>query len=283
MRFLHGVGNLSNNYDGIILDLWGVVHDGVKPYPGAKHCLSMLREAGKRVVLLSNAPRPAASARQALRNMGLDDGLYHGIMTSGEATRLALQKRDDAWFESLGRKVLHIGPERDLPTLDGLGLERVLDPARADFIVNTGPDDLVASELSDYENILQASRAANLRMICANPDLEVVRDGKRLICAGALAVRYEELGGEVRSFGKPDAAIYKPVLAMLGVDPTRVLAVGDSLRTDIMGARAAGLDSCWVLGGIHGEELGNDPFLIRKTATDAGVAPVACVPAFKWA
>jgi HAD superfamily hydrolase (TIGR01459 family) len=203
-------------------------------------------------------------------------------MTSGEATRLALHRREDEWFASLGRKVLHIGPERDLGTLAGLDLERVTDPTMADFIVNTGPDDLVASELSDYEAVLQASYAAGLRMICANPDLEVIRDGKRLICAGALAVRYQEMGGEVRSFGKPDAAIYRPVLEMLGVDPARVLAVGDSLRTDIAGAHAAGIASCWILGGIHGVELGGDETKIRAAAHGAGLSPTACLPSFSW-
>ncbi len=282
MRFLDGFAPLAAEYDGFILDLWGVIHDGVTPYPGAKDCLAALKEAGKRVILLSNAPRPSASAQAVLREMGLDDDLYNGIMTSGEATRQALLKPHNEWFANLGRRVLHIGPDRDRVTLEGLDLERVDDPAQADFIVNTGPDEMLSVALEDYEEVLLAAHKVGLKMICANPDLEVIRGGKRLICAGLLAQRYEELGGDVRSFGKPDAAIYRPVLEMLGVEPSRVLAVGDALRTDIAGAKAAGLDSCWVLGGIHGVELGSDPHRIKAAANEAGLSPIACLPAFRW-
>jgi len=166
--------------------------------------------------------------------------------------------------------------------LDGLDLVLVDGPTDADFIVNTGPDEMQSVALHDYEAVLQNCAALKLPMICANPDLEVIRGGERLICAGALAQRYEELGGDVRSFGKPDRAIYRPVLEMLGVPSARVLAVGDALRTDIAGATAAGLDSCWVLGGIHGEELGGDEVRIRQAAAASGLAPLACIPAFRW-
>ena len=282
MRFLDGFATLAADYDGFIVDLWGVVHDGVKPYPGARRTLEALRDAGKRVVLLSNAPRPSASAQKALRGMGLSDNLYSGIMTSGEATRLALINPPDTWFATLGPRVLHIGPQRDLVTLEGLDYEVVDVPEEADFIVNTGPDEEMSTALEDYEEVLIASRRAGLKMICANPDLEVIRGGERLICAGALAQRFEALGGDVRSFGKPDPAIYRPVLDLLGVEKHRVLAVGDALRTDIAGAKAAGIDSCWILGGIHAEALGGDQNRIRKAAHDAGLAPLACLPAFNW-
>ena len=119
-------------------------------------------------------------------------------------------------------------------------------------------------------------------MICANPDLEVIRGGVRVICAGALAARYEQLGGAVRSLGKPDPAIYGPVLAMLGTDRHRTLAVGDSLRTDIAGAKAAGVDACWVLGGIHGEALGDDHGAAVAEAGASGLHAVAIVPRFVW-
>lgn len=281
MRFLDGFASLIADYDGFIVDLWGVIHDGVTPYPGAKETLSALRDADKRVVLLSNAPRPSVSAQLALRQMGLGDELYTGIMTSGEATRQALLARDDPWFAALGRRVLHIGPERDRVTLAGLDLDIVQEPSTADFIVNTGPDETVSVELAAYEALLEACRVAGLKMICANPDLEVIRGGVRVICAGALAQHYAALGGDVRSFGKPDPAIYQPVLAMLGVSKDRVLAVGDALRTDIAGAHASGVASCWVLGGIHGAELGHDPGRIEQAAAAAGLSPIACVPSFR--
>ena len=131
--------------------------------------------------------------------------------------------------------------------------------------------------------MLTACARLGLKMICANPDLEVIRGGVRVICAGALAARYEQMGGAVRSLGKPDPAIYAPVLDMLGTPRDRTLAVGDSLRTDIAGAHAAGIDSCWVLGGIHGEALGNDHGAAEAEARSSGLSPVAIVPRFVWA
>jgi HAD superfamily hydrolase (TIGR01459 family) len=283
MQHLPGFGPLAARYDGFILDLWGVIHDGVKPYPGAVECLREIKALGKPAVLLSNAPRRGFVASKALRAMGIEDGLYSGIMTSGEAAHLALARRSDPWFAELGSRVFHIGPDRDRNVIEGLPLTRVETPAEADFVLNTGPDDLGGpTEVSDHEDMLQACLAAGLPMICANPDLEVIRGGVRVICAGALTQRYEEIGGVACWLGKPDPAIYAPVLDMLALPQSRVLAVGDALRTDIAGAKAAGIDSCWVLGGIHGAELGHDEVRIEAAAVAAGLSPVACVPSFIW-
>ncbi len=284
MHHITAFAPLAAKYDGFILDLWGVIHDGVTPYPGAADCLRALQGAGKRVVLLSNAPRRAHVAAAALRAMGLEDTLYNGIMTSGEATYLALSDpAADPWFSRLGTRVFHLGPERDRNVIAGLPLTRFDTPAEADFVVNTGPDDLGSqTEVNDFYPVLSACHAAGLPMICANPDLEVIRGGARVICAGALAQHYASLGGDVRWLGKPDPAIYVPVLAMLGLDRTSVLAVGDALRTDIAGADSVGIDSCWVLGGIHGAELGHDPARINAAAAQAGLEPVACIPSFTW-
>lgn len=283
MTVQHGMAGIAGRYDGFILDLWGVIHDGVAPYPGAIDCLSRLRDAGKRCVMLSNAPRRSFAAIDMLRGMGIGDDLYTGLVTSGEATHLALRDRTDPWFAALGRQVLHIGPDRDRNVLDGLDLVLVDRPQDAAFVLNTGPDDhLGPREVSAFEAELLACEKAGLPMICANPDLEVIRGGQRVICAGALAARYQQLGGTVRSLGKPDPAIYQPVLALLGTPRAATLAVGDALRTDILGAKAAGVDSCWVLGGIHGEALAGDGQAAAAEAAAAGLSPVAIVPAFTW-
>ena len=283
MTPLPGMAALAERYDGFILDLWGVIHDGVQPYPGAADCLQRLRDAGKRCVLLSNAPRRAHAAEAMLRDMGITPDLYTGVLTSGEAVHLALRDRTDPWFAALGGRVWHLGPERDRNVMDGLGLTRAATPGAADFVLNTGPDDHRApTTIAPFEPELEECARHGLPMICANPDLEVIRGGVRLICAGALAARYQQFGGTVRSLGKPDPAIYQPVLAMLGTGKARTLAVGDSLRTDISGARAAGLDSCWVLGGIHAEALAEDPGRAAAEAAAAGLAPMATVPKFTW-
>ncbi len=286
MIFAHGFAEIAGQYDGFILDLWGVIHDGVAPYDGAVDCLRRLRDAGKRCVLLSNAPRRAEAAQEMLREMGIEDALYHGILTSGEASHGMLRTRGsagaDPWFAALGSRVFHLGPERDRNVLDGLNVV-LSEVADADFVLNTGPDDHYApTDVAAFEDVLEACARRGLPMLCANPDLEVIRGGVRVICAGALAARYQQMGGDVRSLGKPDPAIYVPVLEMLRTEPARTLAVGDSLRTDIAGAAAAGLASCWVLGGIHGAALGQDRARIAAEAAAAGLSPVACLPAFVW-
>lgn len=283
MQHLAHFADLAAGYDGFILDLWGVIHDGVTPYPGAVDCLAQLKSLGKPTVLLSNAPRRSTVAQAAMRGMGIADDAYTGILTSGEATHRMLRDRTDPFFATLGNRVYHLGPERDRNVFDTLPLTQVATPAEADFVLNTGPDDLGSTtDLDSWTPLLQACRDAGLPMVCANPDLEVIRGGNRLICAGLLTQGYEAIGGQARWIGKPDPAIYAPVLAMLGVHPARVLAVGDALRTDIAGATAAGLASCWVLGGIHAEDLGTDPARIDAAAGAAGLAPVACLPAFVW-
>jgi HAD superfamily hydrolase (TIGR01459 family) len=226
--------------------------------------------------------------RTMMRGMGIEDALYTDILTSGEAVRRALISPPDLWWAELGGKVFHLGPARDLPVLEGLPLQRVASPAEGNFVLNTGPDDhRNPSDLGEFEDVLADCARHGLPMICANPDLEVIRGGVRVLCAGALAVRYRELGGDVRSLGKPDAAIYQPVLQVLGLPPQRVLAVGDALRTDVAGAAGVDLDACWVLDGIHGASLrrpdgGFDTAAAEREAGEAGLAPVATLPRFEW-
>lgn len=282
MRFLEGFREIAGEYEGFILDLWGVIHDGVHPLPDAPECLARLHEAGKRSVLLSNAPRREWVVRHQLQKMGIPDDHYTGIMTSGEASFLMLRDRPDAWYRKLGERVFFIGPERDRNIIEGLPLTPVDDPADATFVLNLGPDHLVdPSEAENWDPILQRCAERQLPMICANPDLEVIRGGVRVLCAGALALRYLEMGGDARLLGKPDPHIYHPILKILDVPKRCVLAVGDALRTDIAGAAAVGVPSCWVLGGIHGEHL-EDKAQIEQEAAHAGFAPVAAIERLVW-
>jgi len=276
---MSGFSGIADRYDGFIVDLWGVVHDGIKPYPGVIDCLEQLRGLGKKVVFLSNAPRRAAAIGQALAGMGIGAELYDGIMSSGEAVYLALRDGTEPDLAELGAKLYHLGPERDRDVFDSLPLEEVKTPAQADFLLNTGPDDhLGPSDPGAYTAILEAGLAAGLPMLCANPDLEVMRDGKRIICAGYLAQIYQSQGGRVLFRGKPDPAIYAPTLALLGTAKSRSLAIGDSLRTDMAGAQAAGIDACWVLSGIHALHPDDAP----AEAAIAGITPVAILRGFSW-
>jgi HAD superfamily hydrolase (TIGR01459 family) len=288
MQHLKSFSPLADKYQGFVLDLWGVIHDGVNAFPHAVECLRHLRAASKRTLLLSNVPRPNSAVQAMMRRMGIADELYTGILTSGEAVRSALRRPPDLWWAELGKRVFHLGPERDRPVLEGLPFTIVDDPRDADFVLNTGPDDhRNPSDMAEFESVLQACASVRLPMICANPDLEVIRGGVRVLCAGALAARYRELGGDVRSLGKPDPAIYQPVLERLDLPPEQVLAVGDSLRTDIAGASGVDIAACWVLSGLHGDSLRNpegqfDLEKVEAAARDAGVAPVATVGRFAW-
>ncbi|AHJ65662.1 TIGR01459 family HAD-type hydrolase [Granulibacter bethesdensis] len=284
---LDGIAPLAERYQGFIVDLWGVIHDGLAPYPGALEALSRLKQAGKRIVLLSNAPRRAASAAAALRGLGVGDDLYDGIVTSGEVTYDLLVTRHDPFFAALGRRVYHLGPERDRNLLEGSGLDPVSSPAQAEFCLNTGPDDhRDPTSLEPFEAELAACLAAGLPMVCANPDMKVIKGGVAILCAGALARRYTEIGGIVRSVGKPDATVYEPVMAALGCERGNAVAIGDSLATDMAGARAAGLDACWVLGGIHWQEVAAHSDSLHEGAVSileqAEHAPRYMTARFNW-
>ncbi len=265
---------IAPRYRGFIVDLWGVIHDGVTPFAEAVACLRQIRATGSKVVLLSNAPRRAAAAEAGLLRMGISRDLFDGIVTSGEATWLALA-------DYAGARVLHLGPQRDRSVVQDRDLVLVDAAPQADLLLNTGPDDQRGpTSIEPYLPCLEAALAAGLPMLCANPDLEIVSGGRRLICAGALAEWYGQKGGRVRSIGKPHPEVYELVWPMLeGIDRRDVLAVGDALRTDIAGARATGIDSCWVLGGIHALEA---PAEADAEADAAGLRPVATLPALCW-
>ncbi len=284
---LSGMAGLADRYDGFVLDLWGVLHDGGKPYPGAVECLDRLRAAGKRLCLLSNAPRRTASVVSKLEGMGIGRERYDHVMTSGEATHDALRDRPDAFHRDLGRRCFHIGPPRDDDVFEGLGLEMVGTPEEAEFVVNTGIDDFDET-LEDYAPVLRRCAARGLPMVCANPDLVVYVGENLVICAGELARHYETLGGRVAWHGKPHAPVYRRCFDLLGLDPRRVLAVGDSLRTDVAGANAAGIDAALVTGGIHREELGTawgeacDPARLGELTRASGHVPQVALPRFVW-
>jgi len=287
LREISGVRELAAEYDGFVLDLWGVIHDGVRPYPGVLDCLKALLDAGKRVALLSNAPRRAYDVVNRITAIGVPQGLYHTVMSSGEEAWEHLKRRDDPFYADLGGKCLHICSDRDLEIRHGLDLDYVESAQAADFILNTGPagwDDTI----EDYAPLLAAARERDLKMVCANPDLMVNHGEKLALCAGALAVFYEEIGGEVRWHGKPYPSVYKSCFDLLGIaDKSRILAVGDSLRTDIAGANGAGLDSLLIAGqGIHADELAPngtpDAARIEAAAAAAGAQPTMAAARFIW-
>jgi HAD superfamily hydrolase (TIGR01459 family) len=285
---ISGMSAVLDRYDGFILDIWGVLHDGRRPYAGVLDCLARLRDAGKRTCLLSNAPRRNDVVVVALERMGIGRHCYDLVYTSGEATWEYLAARPDAWHRHLGRRLFHIGPPRDASVYQGLDYDCVDKPDDADFVVNTGIDS-ADETLALYEPILQRCAARGLPMICANPDLVVTAGTQIAICAGTTAHRYAELGGDVYYHGKPHAPVYRRCRELLAIaDAARIVAVGDSFRTDVAGATAAGLDAVLVTGGIHRDEItladGDEPDLagLARVAAQSGFEPRYAVAQLRW-
>ncbi|MDP4025304.1 TIGR01459 family HAD-type hydrolase [Methylobacterium sp. NEAU 140] len=256
---LEGLSAIAEAYDLILCDVWGVLHDGSKGHVPAGEALIRFRglpgPRTRRVVLVSNAPRPADGVGRILDRFEVPRAAYDAILTSGDLTRELIAERP-------GARIRHLGPERDLGVFRGLDVTLVPE-TEADLVVCTGLFDDRAETADDYRDELTRLAGRGLTMICANPDL-VVESGNRLIpCAGLLAAAYEELGGAVIYAGKPHRPVYEGALKLAAgldggraVDPSRVIAIGDAIRTDIAGARGFGIASLLVARGIHAEELG---------------------------
>jgi len=293
---LPGLAALADDYDGYVLDLWGVIHDGQRVFPHAVATLRELQRRGKRAVLLSNAPRREAVVGARNREIGLPDGLVEGLVTSGEEAWRHLAERPDDFYRGLGRHCLHLGGPRDVSMRDGLPYRFVAEVETADFILNTGSaeDD---GAMAATPEILKRAAARDLPMVCANPDRVVIAGGRREPCAGAIAEAYEALGGRVRWHGKPYPEVYRRALELLAAEPARVLCVGDGMETDMAGAKAAGLASLFVLGGIHQDAVVRissagelkteatgrpDSESLTLLALQYGVQPVAALERFLW-
>lgn len=283
---VEGLKSFAENYDLILCDVWGVLHNGVKAYESASDALTRFRAKGGRVVLLSNAPRPGSAVEvQLTENFKVPRSAYDAIVTSGDLTRLAIEERID-------KIVHHIGPDRDLPIFDGLNV-RFGTAEEADYVVCTGFDDDENETVDNYRASLDTMRSRDLLMICANPDLIVERGHKILPCAGMLAQAYEEMDGKVFYAGKPHAPVYEMALDVASrlngkaIPNERVLAVGDAIRTDIAGAVGFGIDALMIARGIHAEELGlHRGDLVSDHVQDwvsrQSAAPIAMMDVLAW-
>lgn len=247
------LGAVAADYDILLCDVWGVIHNGRESWSGPCEALARFNREGGHVVLISNSPRPASDVIAQLDGLGVPRESWKAFVTSGDATRAELAKRapGPAWI---------VGPDRDAPLYEGLGLERAASAEDAAFISVTGPVDDTTETPEDYRERFAAGAARDIELICANPDRVVQRGDQLIYCGGALADLYESLGGRVVMAGKPFAPIYdlaiKEAEGLLGraVDRSRVLCIGDGVVTDVMGANAQGLDCLFIAQGIHGDQ-----------------------------
>ena len=272
------VDAIAAPYALILCDVWGVVHNGVTAFPEAVAALRRMREAGKAVVLVTNAPRPHKPVEAQLRQLGVPDDAWDRVVTSGDVTRDLISEAP--------RRLFHIGPDRDMTLYDGLDVELV-EEFEAAGAVCTGLYDDETETPEDYAELLQRLRARNLPLICANPDIVVERGDTLIYCAGAIAREYGLLGGRTLIAGKPHRPIYEATLAAAAevldrkVEPSDTLAIGDGILTDVKGADGMGMDVLFVTGGIHAGEYGSDgapdPGSLAAFLEKHGHHPVAAI------
>jgi HAD superfamily hydrolase (TIGR01459 family) len=275
---------LAPGYDVLLCDVWGVVHNGVGSFPRACDALTRVRARGAAVVFITNSPRPSDVVMRQLETLQVPRESYDAIVSSGDVTRGVIQSRP-------GQSLYHLGPKRDYSIFSGLDVD-FAGPERADYVVCSGLENDEVETPEDYRDRLQAMRERGLFMVCANPDVVVERGDRLVYCAGALADLYAAMGGEVLYAGKPYRPIYDMALqkaeTAVGKPPAlrRVLAVGDSLRTDLKGARALGVDFLFVTSGIHAEELGGretpEPGALAGAFATAGATPDAVMRDLVW-
>ena len=252
-RFAPHLRDLVHDTDVLISDIWGVVHNGVVAFPEACEALQTFRKQGGTVVMLTNSPRPTPAVQEQLRDLRVPDDCYDDIVTSGDLSRHYIAARP-------GQPLYQIGPDRDGPTFHGLDVN-FAPLEHADYIVCTGLFDDETETAEDYREILLKALSRKLPMICANPDIIVERGHKMIYCAGAIAELYRELGGDVTFYGKPHLPAYQRAFELAAarrgaaVPRERMLAIGDSVRTDLAGANNSGIACVFVTRGIHSADF----------------------------
>ncbi len=285
-----GLSEIAERYDVVLSDIWGVVHNGQESFPAATQALARFRRRGGVVILITNAPRPAAPIRAQLDELKVPSEAYDGLVTSGDVTMALIAARGPA-------PVHHIGPPRDLSLFDGAarlsGVAPLLAPVdHADYVLCTGLFDDRVETPADYDAILDAMLARRLPLVCANPDLVVQRGDQLIYCTGALAERYEQKGGSAIYAGKPYPPIYAEAVSAANAargrstDDSRVLAIGDAMRTEVAGAVRRGIDVLFVTGGIHREDLHGDGALeaaaLEQFSARHGQWPTAAIRDLVW-
>ena len=280
---INGLEEIAGKYQLILCDVWGVLHNGLKAWPGTIEALSEFRRSGGTVVMVTNAPRPRGPVYSQLSYLGVPDGVFDAVVTSGDVTRELIRQSP--------RKIFFIGTDKDHELFEGLNIELV-DEEAAEAIVCSGPWNEATEMPEDYIELLTRLKARDLPFICANPDIVVEVGDRRIYCAGAIAREYSKLGGKTLIAGKPFAPIYRAAIAeaekLAGkkFNKSDILAIGDGMPTDIKGAEDFGLDVLFVSSGIHAGEYGPaqapDDKRLQAFLKANKASPAAYIPKLKW-
>ncbi len=252
-KFCQGISDISDSYMGFIIDQWGVLHNGEKPYEGVIECLKELKSRGKFIIILSNSGKRAEANKERLKKIGIGPSLYDVLLTSGEMAWQGMHDQDEGFFQNLGKKVYIISRGGDTTIVDGLDVEIVDDVKKADFLVISGADS-PEKTLEDYEPILREAVRRQIKALCANPDSLGVMGKLNIMGPGTLARRYQDFGGVIHYIGKPHQPIFQKCIRMFQekeIYPGQTIMIGDTMAHDILGGQLVDIDTCLVKSGLH--------------------------------
>lgn len=290
-KICEGISDISDSYMGFIVDQWGVLHDGEKPYDGVIECLRELKARKKYIIVVSNSGKRAEQNRERMKQIGIGPSLYDEIITSGELTWQGLKTQNHGFFKNLGKKCYIISRGQDRSIIEGLDLQVVADIKDAEFLIISGADSPEMT-LEDYEPILKTAVRKQMLAICANPDSRGIMGGVDIMGPGTLARRYQEFGGVVHFIGKPHPPIFehcKKLLQAREIYPGETIIVGDAMAHDILGGSLVNIDTCLVKCGLHAANFQNakTPIQTRKALSILvnqynKVRPKYLVESLKW-
>jgi HAD superfamily hydrolase (TIGR01459 family) len=248
---ISSMSTIVDQYDAFLIDIWGVIHDGYNAYPGSIECINQILDRNKKIIFLSNAPIPGILAKKKLLDHGIKPNVFQ-VLSSGDLIRHQLLHFEDSVFKNLGRRFYHLIPTRNSDILSDMPAQIVNKLEEANFILLTAYAE-EGEDLNQYGSLFKKAISLEIPVICANPDKTVISGDKNRYCAGIFSEQYENLGGKVYYYGKPHLPIYEYAIRNLNrssyIDKRRILMIGDTLETDILGAKNAGLDSLVVLSG----------------------------------
>ena len=289
VKICEGISDISDSYQGFLIDQWGTLHNGSEMFPDVIDTLRHLKNRGKQVILISNSGKRAQPDAQRLKIMGLTPDLYDHIVTSSETTWQNLNDRSKGIFKDLGDNCFLINRHNDKSVIDGLNINVVETVDEADYILLTGSDAPEKSLENYYDSILKQASRRQLKLICANPEKIITINGSHYIGSGEIARRYEEFGGVVNYIGKPFPSIFQYAISLFeGLYPSQIAVVGDSLANDIRGAKYLDMDCALIANGVH-----HGSFTKVKSTSDIhkmlvtlgknyGAVPTYFIPRFHW-
>lgn len=291
-KFCTGISDISDSYMGVILDQWGVLHDGEKVYPGVVECLKELKARKKFVIILSNSGKRAENNKERLKKLGIGPSLYDLILTSGEMTWQGLNTQDHSFFKDIGEKCYVLSRGGDRSIVDGLDNISVVDEIEeAEFLIISGSD-APKKTIEDYEPILKKAARKRLPALCANPDSLGIMGAQSIMGPGTIARRYQDFGGVVHYIGKPHQPIFQECIRILQekeIYPGQTIMIGDSMSHDILGGSLVNIDTCLTRTGIHAPTFAhiNDPATMDRTLTLLSkqynnVRPKYLVESLRW-